>query len=323
MIRSLVLKRAVVFGAFLLFHYSSLRTARAEEATKDPALAHELFDQGRALMQQGDYDRACAKFEESRRLDPGGGGGGTLLNLALCEEKRGKTGTAWALFRAARSLAVRDRREDRQQFADEHIASLTPRLSRLRVVVPPEARLPGVVVLRNGVVLGENEWGEALVVDPGTQTVEARAPGHVPDRVVVDVHGEGVSFETSIPILKASPRARNDKAIHPSHVKAPAVAEVLVGGAGLTAMTVGGVFGLRAIHRSHDADALCPNYDRCDPQGIALSADAARDGRISVAMFVGGAAVLTAAVIAYFVTGHSPPPARAAAALPASLAVRF
>lgn len=254
-------------------------------------------------MEEHDYDRACAKFEESRRLDSGGGGG-TLLNLALCEEKRGRTGTAWALFRKARSVALRDRREDRQEFADEHIASLTPRLSRLRIVVPAAARLPDLVVLRNGVALGESEWGEALVVDPGPQVVEAKAPGRVSSREIVTVLGDGAPMEVSVPLLKAFPKSSDEHPV-PRHARAPTVAEILVGGAGLTSMAIGGVFAVRALRREQNADALCPDYDHCNPQGIELSADAARDGRVSIVTFVTGAALLAGAVVSYAFIGRT------------------
>ena len=84
-------------GACIALLWLGGGTARAEARPSDSALAHDLFDQGRALMEQKDYSRACKKFEDSRRLEVDGGGG-TVLNLALCSEALGKTGTAWAEF---------------------------------------------------------------------------------------------------------------------------------------------------------------------------------------------------------------------------------
>jgi hypothetical protein len=70
-------------------------------AQRDPAAAEALFQQGKAALDRGDLDVACGKLRESHRLDPAVG---TLFNVADCEERRGKTGTAWALF-----IEVRDK----------------------------------------------------------------------------------------------------------------------------------------------------------------------------------------------------------------------
>jgi hypothetical protein len=89
----------------------------------------------------------------------------------------------------------------------------------------------------------------------------------------------------------------------------------------LTAIAVGTAFGLRAVNRQHDADALCPDYDHCNPQGITLSADALNDGRISTVAFVGGAVLVAGAVVSYLFIGrtHVVQPATGAS----SFSVRF
>jgi hypothetical protein len=250
-------------------------------------------------MEQGDYPRACQKFEESRRLDPGSGGGGTMLNLALCEQLSGKTGTAWAHFRTALGLAIRDKRADRQAFAQQHIESLTPRLLRLRVVVPPEARVSGLVVLRGGIALGQGEWGEALIVDPGEQIVEARAPGRTAFRRSIHLEGDGVSYELTIPVLPLAARESGGAGAKARPDPTFRVAGILVAGAGLATIAMGSVFGVRAVERQNEADELCPNYDQCNPNGISLSADAASDASASTALLIGGAVLVATGTVLF------------------------
>ena len=44
---------------------------------------------------------------------------------------------------------------------------LEEKLVKLTLVVSPSARAPGLVVKRDGRVLGESEWGLSVPVDPG------------------------------------------------------------------------------------------------------------------------------------------------------------
>lgn len=281
------------------------RLASADEVRSDPALAHELFDEGRRLMAEKDYAGACAKFDESHRLDASGGGG-TLLNLALCNEMLGHTGTAWALFRKARALAIRDRRADRQEFAETHIAQLSPRLVRLRITVPAPTRVAGVRIARNGVLLTESEWGEAHVVDPGEVIVEVSAPGRRPARLVVHLDEDGILREVVTPelpiVARGSVSAKDRREPLLTGTQPWAVA---LGGLGAATLFAGGMLAVRATRRQHAADTLCPNYDHCEPLGITTSAEAASDARVSVALFVTGAITVAGSVAWYLLGGKS------------------
>src|SRR5882757_7685464 len=86
-------------------------TARAQSA--DKATAEVLFNQGRALLAEGKLAEACPKLAESLRLDTGIG---TMLYLAECYERSGKTASAWAEFREAQATA------SKEGDAREHIA---------------------------------------------------------------------------------------------------------------------------------------------------------------------------------------------------------
>jgi hypothetical protein len=157
-------------GALVL---CAVRGALAQSDTQ-VALAEALYQQGRLLVAEGKYDEACPKFAESHRLEPATG---TLLNLAACHEAQGKTATAWIQFNEAFIASRRDRREDRMKFAQEHLAALEPKLSRLTLVVPAEADEPGLELWLDGSLVGLAVRGVPTPVDPGRHVVEAKAPG--------------------------------------------------------------------------------------------------------------------------------------------------
>ena len=75
-----------------------VRSVDYRDLSADRTLAAALFREGKALMDKNDFTPACAKLEESERLDPGGG---TLLNLALCHEKQGRWNEATEAFQKA------------------------------------------------------------------------------------------------------------------------------------------------------------------------------------------------------------------------------
>src|SRR5438445_2081122 len=111
----------------LLFAMSSVSPARAETGA-----AAALFDDGRDAMKRGDFDVACARFDESNRLEPAVG---TELNLALCEEKLGHELSAWR--RLQRVIDVLPQGDDRLPIARQHRDDIDARLPRVRLIAGP------------------------------------------------------------------------------------------------------------------------------------------------------------------------------------------
>jgi hypothetical protein len=257
-------------AAFVLLTASA---ATAQEGAS--SIAEQLFVEGKALMQEQKYERACEKLQASHDLDHTATG--TLLNLALCHEIVGKSATAWTEFRqVAAESAVR--REDRVKLAREHEAKLFPILSRIRIFVPPDTRVSGLSVrLDNGPPIAAASWGTELPIDPGKHTLEASAPGKLP-RVVDFVVGKVSDRQTvaveplaDAPVEPASPEDAQAALERErlAGLRSQRIVGFTLGGVGLAAAGVGLAFGLVASSKNKDVGNACPN-DFC-PDGDAKS----------------------------------------------------
>ena len=169
-------------------------------AHADPA-AEKVFQDGKALLAQGQIAEACEAFRRSQALESRVG---TLLNLGDCEEQRGRVATAWAAFVDARALATRSN-DGRAAVADQRAAALAPKLPYLHLeaaVLPPE----GFVVRRNGTPIAAAELGLEVPLDPGHYELEASAPGFMPWKQSLElVLGQHAALV--IPALVVDPNA--------------------------------------------------------------------------------------------------------------------
>jgi hypothetical protein len=263
--------------------------ALAEPTAADKALATQLFKDGRKLVDEGHIPEGCRKLEESQRLDAGGG---TLLNLALCHEKEGRTATAWAEFTEALGIARRDGRTQRIEIAQTHIASLEPLLSHLIVRVSQSTDLPELEIVRDGSKLPRAAWGTAMPVDPGEHVIEASAPGKVAYRQVVMVQPASGDAVVTIPVLTDAPMVRPMALVQPAvpssatgGSRAPAWVAMAFGAVGLGAGTY---FGLSAISKQKTADKSC-STNLCNDAGATANDQAIRFANFATVGFVVGA----------------------------------
>lgn len=154
-------------GVFLVAAIGSVAVhARAD----DPDDATKLFEQGRRELQGGHAEVGCAHILESYRLSPAVG---AQLNLAYCEELRGKRAHALRLYRSARTqIASTDPRSAK---VNERIRSLEATLPR--VVVRIAARAPlDTQVFADDEAITLGQLGKPYEVDPATtHTFVARA----------------------------------------------------------------------------------------------------------------------------------------------------
>jgi hypothetical protein len=150
-------------------------------------------------MDAGKSEEACPKLEESQRLDPGTG---TLWHLARCYQETGRLATAWATFHEVAQEAKRLGDSAKVKAALDRAKQLEPKLHKLRIEVPEESRVDGLVITRGGVKVGKGAWGAAVPVDTGELLVEARAPGYESFHKVVKVAGNSRDHKLTLPALK-------------------------------------------------------------------------------------------------------------------------
>jgi len=261
-------------------------TARAQPA-RTPGEAK--FYEGRALLKEGRLSDACAKLAESQRLEPASG---TMALLGLCHERQGKTATAWREYLSALELARAEGQTDREELLRSETERLRHALSTLRIDVAAPAP-SGLVVLRNGETVSEAEWGTRVPVDPGTVTVEARAPGHASWRETVDVGDHGAAESIRVPDL--DPTTKQPMPLWPWGVAALGVGAVAVG--------VGSYFGARAISLNDDSDVYCDADNRCNAEGFELRNDARSAATGANVAFAIGAVSVAVGVVLLIVDG--------------------
>lgn len=307
--------RALALGGATVFFADA---ARAEPTAADKSLATQLFKEGRTLVDQGKVAEGCRKLEESQRLDPGGG---TLLNVALCHEKEGRTATAWTEFTEALGIAKKDDRAQRVELAQAHIAALEPTLSRLVIQVSEGADLPELEIKRDGSAIRRAAWGSPMPVDPGEHVVEATARGKVAWKHSVVVGAKADTQTIVVPLLEnaPSPPPRATAATEPpaageTRASRTSPAGFVALGFGAVGVGFGTYFGLRALSQQKEADRVCDG-DHCSSlAGVSQNAEAIKSANLSTAGFTAGLVGLGVGTILLLTSGHSSP--RTAASAP-------
>lgn len=271
------------------------------------ALAEALFNEALALLEQGNAARACPKLEESQRLDAGIG---TLLYLADCYRRLGRTASAWGTFLEAAYLA-KSSRDEREAVALEQARALEPELSHLTIEA---SNVAGLEIWHDGRVLGPALWGTRLPVDPGAHRVEARAPGHQPWAIDITVSPGPTERTLRVPALlplpsefSAAPPVSSPRFDDAGAASAPTAAWVLVGG-GAALLASGGVLALLA-KRDDDAAATHCRRDAstlCNRRGVEL-ADSARTKALAAGITAGAGAVAASVGVTWlFIAGAEP-----------------
>jgi hypothetical protein len=292
----------------------SSSAATAQPSSADAALAIQLYDDAQKLMAAGNPAAACPKYAESQKRDPQLG---TLLHLADCHEKVGKTASAWAGYKEAAEIAARRNaaggNERREQVARARAAALEPKLSTV-VIHVTQSDLAGLEIRRDGDLVGRAVWGSAMPLDPGSYTFVAQAPRKRAWIKTVEVRSGGAKIDVTIPALDDEGPAASmttGASSFPASVggMAPPMADeqgrgntqrtagYILAGLGVIGAGVGTVFGLQVLSKIKERDGIiCPD-NWCTPENgariIDLEAEAGTSRTASyVAFALGGAAAL-------------------------------
>ena len=283
--------------------------------------AEALFEEGRKLISQRNPAQACPKFAESQRLDPSPS---TLLNLASCYERLGRTASAWATYREAASSANALNRETLMGVAMRHATAIEPDLARLTITA--SAPVDGLEIRREGQVVGRGEWDTAMPVDPGTIAVEAIAPRKKKWSASIEVTQPGKTVTLTIPALEDGPpepapptttsaemngpvASPDTGALVPHRATWQKPAALVAGGVGVAGVVVGTIFLVNAKSKYDDSLSKCPtSKDLCTPAGVSLRNDARSAGTTATVAYVGGGVSLALGAVLWLTAPKSERP---------------
>jgi hypothetical protein len=257
--------------------------ALARPALADPKVdrADELFTEGKALL-ASNLLQACAKFEESYRLNPAAIG--TLLNVALCDEKLGRIASAVAKFSEARGRAKEQGLTPHILAAEQHLAALEPDVPHLAIRLT-ESLADTKIVIDDRLILRDAITN--IAIDPGERVIVVSAPERIPYRTRI-VIGKAEHRDLLIPPLAKSVTIRSSQRRIGQIV-------TVTGGAALGTGIGIGLYARSLYHHqfghTDPGDGRC-NADRiCEPTGQKQTQRARTLGNVATAIGIAGIAV--------------------------------
>ena len=274
---------------------------------RDSAAGEALYRAAKESAKKGDWEKACAQFAESQRLDPAPG---TLVNLADCEEHRGLVTSAWSHFTEVQPQFKPG--DARAAYARDHAAALEKRIPRLTVRLQPGAPT-AARVFRDEEELKGASLGVPLPVDPGKHVVVVKVGSAEARYPVTAVESQTAEIVVTAPAEIAPPKPVEERVTAPPKpIETPpppadkpaesgnrtlGFALVAAGGVGLT---IGGVTGVLALSNASKVKDTCgPSYATCDQASVDNAATGKTMATVSTVAFIAGGALLAGGL--YFV----------------------
>jgi len=289
----------LALGSLVAWGLGGLGPRAYADPAPDPKIekADQLFAEGKALF-DSNLPEACKKFDESLQENPAAIG--TLLNVALCDEKLGKVATAVARFSEARVRAKEQGLPEHIHAAEEHIAALTPSIPHLTITLTEH--LPETKILLDDTLLALDALAN-VPLDPGDRVIVVSAPARLPYRAKLVV-ALGEHLDVVVPALAKSVTIKSS--------------QLLIGQittlAGAAAAGTGLGIGLYARHlyRQQFDDGRCTSDqdkgNRCSAEGQKQTNRAHTYGNVGTVVGVAGVLVAGAGAYLWFRSPKSTPP---------------
>ena len=298
-------------------------SASAQDNFQAVSAAKTLFEQGQKQMEEKNFDAACQSFKASNEAVARVG---TLLNLADCYEKAGKLASAWGAYFDAISLGRRQQKPEYEEFAQKNRDRLEPLLSKMTIVLPPEVKVDGIKVTRDGQTVEPVALNIAIAIDPGKHVIEATAPHKLPFRSEVVVDDAHKATVVTIEKLADAPmqwaRANQPQIVEkvvevPSSMTPLRIGGLVVGSLGVASLIVGTVLGLVANDKYQGALKNDCNGDpnACTAVGVTNGAQAHDLANVATGLFVGGLIAVAGGVTLFVVGAPSRPSSSPSSAL--------
>ena len=290
-------------------------SAHAQDNFQAVSAAKTLFEQGQKQMEEKNYDAACQSFKASNEAVARVG---TLLNLADCYEKGGKLASAWGAYFDAIALGRRQNKPEYEEFAQKNRDRLDPLLSKMTIVVPPEVKVDGMKVTRDGQVVEPVALGVAIAIDPGKHVIEATAPRKLAFHTEVTVDDAHKNVEVKVEKLAEAPMqwARGnqpqivEKVVEvPSAITPIRIGGIVLGSLGIASVIVGSALGLVANDKYQGAlkNNCGGDPNACTPVGVTNGAAAHDMANVATGLFVGGLIAVAGGVTLFIVGAPSRP----------------
>jgi hypothetical protein len=268
-------------------------------AAAAPSEGEQLFREGRAAMQEKNFERACTKFAESQKREPAPG---TALNLGDCEEQRGHLIAASEAFLLAASTYAS---LDKQRYATSRAEAVDRRTPRL--TVRTGTKIAGLVVhVGPNVIPVDTE----VKMDPGEIVIRGEAPGRRPKELKATLR-EGKNVEIDIGALERSdtdnPGASRADSSTTSSEKIESGTDLrpiglIVGGVGAASLVVGAVTGVLALDRASTVKERCGPELLCDREGLEAAESGSTLSLVSTITVAAGAAAVAGGALLFFLS---------------------